>query len=132
MKVTLDTSAVLAILLNESSKEKILQATIGAQLIAPSSIDVELGNALSAMFRRKRIRLDQALIVYSQYQTIPIRKEFLDVQHALELAHQLGIYAYDAYMLSCSLYHKCPLLSLDRSLLAHAKSLGISNLINHS
>lgn len=43
----------------------------------------------------------------------------------LSLAHQAGLYAYDAYVLDCASRHAAPLLTLDRGLKQAAKDIGI-------
>lgn len=43
----------------------------GADLIAPASVHFEIGNAISAMLKRRRITSHQAAELLSQYQRIP-------------------------------------------------------------
>ena len=62
MEIVIDTSAILAVRL-----------TRGSTLVAPSSVHWEIGNAISAMFKRKSIELDDALRVLDAYAGIPIR-----------------------------------------------------------
>lgn len=50
------------------------------------------------------------------------------MENALEISHDFGIYAYDAYMLSCALENKASLLTLDRHLAEIAMKLKIKNL----
>jgi len=52
----------------------------------------------------------------------------IDMENALEISHDFGIYAYDAYMLSCALENKSTLLTLDRHLVEIATKLKIKNL----
>lgn len=125
MNLIIDTSALLAVLLNEESKSAILKNTKGQNLIAPESIDAEIGNALSAMFKRKRINLNKAKRVINQFELIPIRKTVLELEESIQLCKELNIYAYDAYMLNCCLKYNAPLLSLDQTLLNQAKIVGI-------
>jgi predicted nucleic acid-binding protein len=47
------------------------------------------------------------------------------MENALEISHDFGIYAYDAYMLSCALENKASLLTLDRHLAEIAMKLKI-------
>lgn len=124
MNLVIDTSAVIAVITNESHKEKLVEAATGADLIAPSSLPAEVGNAFSAMFRQKRIGLKQALGAIRAYQEIPIRLSEIDPAGALELADQLGVYAYDAYVIACALRHRCPLVSLDSGLIDAARRAG--------
>ncbi len=122
--LVLDTSAVVAVVTNESHKERLVQATLGADLIAPSSLPAEVGNAFSAMFKQKRIGLAQALTAIQAFQEIPIRLSEIDLARGLELAKQLGVYAYDAYVIGCALKHRCPLISLDSGLIDAARRAG--------
>ena len=59
-EIVVDTTVIIAVITNESSKAQIIDATLDATLVAPRSLDVEVGNALSRMFKRKRIDLDAA------------------------------------------------------------------------
>ncbi|MEP5945346.1 MAG: type II toxin-antitoxin system VapC family toxin, partial [Balneola sp.] len=74
MNIVIDTSAIIAVLINESSKKSIIRTVTGCTLIAAQSIDAEIGNAISAMFKRKRINLIQAEKVINNYNKIAIRK----------------------------------------------------------
>ncbi|MDV7391432.1 type II toxin-antitoxin system VapC family toxin, partial [Arthrospira platensis SPKY1] len=128
--ITIDTSALLAVLLNEPSKAQLIALTRNHLLVAPSSLDWEVGNALSALFKRQRISLDQALEAWTIFERIPIRREPVDMALSLQLAYERQAYAYDMYMLSCSLRFRTPLLSLDNRLNQIAHALGIPILWN--
>lgn len=125
MDFVVDTSVLIAVILNEPEKPRIVRMTSGQSLIGPESIRWEMGNAFSAMFKKSRISLRQAQQALSVFEGIPIRYVDVDLRHALQLAHDNEIYAYDAYFLDCALRHKAPLLSLDGVMVAKAKSLGI-------
>jgi predicted nucleic acid-binding protein len=116
MKVVLDTSAVIAVLLNEPSKYALLDRTEDSELLAPYSLPVEVGNAFSAMFRRNRLSLRQARIALSMFRGLPIHLLEIDLTKSLELSHDLGIYAYDAYIIECARRHKGVILTLDAGL----------------
>ena len=53
MDIITDTNIFLAIALNEPEKEQIIQLTSGVNIIAPEILPYEIGNALSAMIKRK-------------------------------------------------------------------------------
>ena len=55
MTIVVDASALLSILMNEPERESIIAASRGHVCIAPVSLIWEIGNALSAMFRKSRI-----------------------------------------------------------------------------
>ena len=128
MNVVVDTSVLIAVILNEPEKAGIVRATVGHSLIGPESIRWEMGNAFSAMFKKRRIALRQAQQAIAVFEGIPIRYVDVDLRHALQLALETGIYAYDAYFLECALRHRAPLVSLDGLMVEKAKSLGISTL----
>lgn len=123
--VVLDTSAVIAVLTNEAHKPVLVRLTEGAELLAPASLPVELGNAFSAMFKRGRISLESAKAAAEVYQRIPVRLTEIDLPRALEISHDLGIYAYDAYVIVCGLMHRAPMLTLDGGLRDAARRAGV-------
>ena len=55
MKIVIDTSVIIAVITNEPHRESLLQATLGAELLAPPSVHWEIGNAFSAMLKRNKI-----------------------------------------------------------------------------
>jgi predicted nucleic acid-binding protein len=94
--------------------------------MAPSSVHWEIGNALSAMFKRQRISLDRALEALSAYRQIPLRLVDIELEESLVLAHDLDIYAYDAYLIQTALKYRSPLLTLDQYLVECAKQKNAS------
>lgn len=125
MKIVIDTSVIIAVITNEPHRESLLKATLGAELIAPPSVHWEIGNAFSAMLKRNKITVKEARKALSVYTVIPIRFVDVELSEAIELSDRLKIYAYDAYLLACSLKTHSPLLTLDDGLKAAAKSLNI-------
>jgi len=123
MDIVVDTSVVIAVIANEPEREVLVELTTGAELIAPHSVHWEIGNAFSAMLRRKRIEVEQAMQAVKLYQPIPIRFVDVELAESLKIADTLGIYAYDAYLIRCALKYKSPLLSLDRKLINAAREM---------
>ncbi len=78
------------------------------------------------MFKRQRISLIQAREALSVYQQIPLRFIDVELDEALKIAHDLGIYAYDAYLIQAALKYRSPLLTLDHYLIECAKHKEIS------
>jgi predicted nucleic acid-binding protein len=93
--------------------------------VAPSSVHWEVGNAISAMFKRRAIELNDALSMVDAYAGIPIRLMEMTLARAVELSHKLNIYAYDAYVIECSINQRAPILSLDSVLKERARSLNV-------
>ena len=128
MDITIDTSALLAVCTNEAQKTRMVELTAGARLLAPVSVHSEMGNALSAILKRERITLAQALACLAAYQQIPVRWLEVDLPKALTLAHQLNLYAYDAYLLACAQATRSHLLTLDKALIRAAREVGVQTL----
>jgi predicted nucleic acid-binding protein len=128
MEIVIDTSAILAVVGLEPERAELIRLTKGSTLVAPSSVHWEIGNAISAMFKRKAIELDDALRVLDAYAGIPIRLLDQTLRQATELSRQLNIYAYDAYVIACAINQRAPILSLDSVLKERAKSLGLETI----
>jgi predicted nucleic acid-binding protein len=125
MNIVIDTAVIIAVVANEPEKEAIIQVTQGADLVAPSSVHWEIGNAFSAMLKRNKVTLAQAQRAIEIYHTIPIRFVEVELDQALAIADQLKIYAYDAYLVRCAIRYKLPLISLDRALLKAAQEMKV-------
>ena len=113
MPVVTDTSVIIAVVLNETTKPKIIEATKGQELIAPDSLKWEIGNAFSAMFKRNKISLEQAINAFKIFRQIHLRYSETDFDNALKISFENKIYAYNAYFLSLAQKHKCPFITLD-------------------
>jgi predicted nucleic acid-binding protein len=116
MKIVVDTSVLIAVLIGETEKQNLINLTRGTELLAPASVHWEVGNALAAMLKRKRITDDQITAVLKEYNQIPIR--FIDISLAtsLQIAAEYDLYAYDAYIITCARENHCSLISLDKAL----------------
>ena len=128
MYVTIDTSALIAVIGNEDEKGKIIKATEGYSLYAPISVHWEIGNAFSAMFKRRKLTIEQAQQALEAYREIPIKFVDVALEQTLIICNKLNIYAYDAYLLQCALITNTSLLTLDRRLSVKAEELGIKRL----
>jgi predicted nucleic acid-binding protein len=126
VNTVVDTSVIIAVITNEVHKEQLIEATKGADLIAPPSLHWEIGNAFTAMFKRRRISLEQALEALAAYREIPIQFSEIDLDVALKLSSELDIYAYDAYFIACALKHKSSLVTLDNRLMRAAARAGVN------
>jgi predicted nucleic acid-binding protein len=125
MNIVIDTSAIIAVITNEPQRDKLINLTKGATLVAPSSVHWEIGNAFSAMYKRKRITLVQALQAVTIYRQIALQFVEIELEDALNIAAQFELYAYDAYLVCCAIQYRLPLLSLDRGLIHVAQQASI-------
>ena len=126
MDVVIDTSAVIAVITNEPEEAAVSRYIEGANLFAPLSVRWEVGNAFSAMFRRRRISLTQATNAISNFEQLPLRLVNVDLRESIELSYRLNLYAYDAYVIACAAGLGMPLVTLDRRMSAVAPSVGVS------
>jgi len=125
MDIIIDTSALIAVIAGEPERDRILLITEGKTLTGPGSIPWEIGNAFSAMFKQKRLPLDEAQKGIKIFESIPIRYIQVDFLRAIAIAEQTNMYAYDAYFLDCAIKLKAPLLTLDRKLKIAAQAFKI-------
>jgi predicted nucleic acid-binding protein len=128
MKLIVDTSVIVAVLTNEKHKQRLIERTRDADLVAPSSLHWEVGNAFSAMLKKKKITLEQTRSALAAYAGIAIRFYEVNLKEALSLCVKANLYAYDAYFIACALRLKSPLLSLDDALLSAAEESGVSTI----
>ena len=128
MDVVIDTSALVAVIVGEPERSRIVEVTTGNTLIGPGSIPWEVGNAFSAMFKQNRLTLDEARKGLSIFDSIPLQYSKTDFVNALKISKQANMYAYDAYFLDCAIRHKAPLLTLDRRLKTAAQNLKIETM----
>jgi predicted nucleic acid-binding protein len=126
MEIVVDASVLIAVIVNETEKERLATMTQEAELIAPMSVHWEIGNAFSSLLKRRRVTLEQTMQAIDMYLEIPVRFVEVELANSLELANALGIYAYDAYLLRCAEKYRLPLLTLDKRLVRAAKNKGIS------
>ncbi len=126
MDILVDTSVLIAVMTNEPTRPRLIEMTTGAQLLAPASVPWEMGNAFSAMLKRKRATLDQIQQAWDAYQLIPLRFVPIDMGHALIIAATYDIYAYDAYFIAGALQQKCALITLDGGLRQAAHHAGVT------
>ncbi|PIE89452.1 MAG: VapC toxin family PIN domain ribonuclease [Acidobacteria bacterium] len=128
MKIVADTNTFLAVVLYEPERDSIIKLTVGHELIAPEVLPFEIGNALSALLKRKKMTTSEMLSAWSATQKIPVDLRAVDIAKALEISSNFHIYAYDAYFLVCALFLHSPLLTLDKRMNQIAKVLGIQTM----
>ncbi|HET9361022.1 MAG TPA: type II toxin-antitoxin system VapC family toxin [Vicinamibacterales bacterium] len=124
--VVIDTSAILAVLLDEPEKQAVVEATMGSVVCAPPSLRWEVGNAATAGVKRRRLTSERARQLVTDFEQVTIRELAIDILRAVNLGLELGIYAYDAYILEGARSSGFPLLALDGPIRRNAKQLGLT------
>lgn len=124
MDIVIDTSALLAVIVGEPERDRIIELTCGHTLVGPGVIPWEIGNAFSAMLKQRRLTLDAAQKGLRIFHAVPLRFLKVDMANVLALAHHAGLYAYDACFLECAVRHAAPLLTLDNGLKLAARDTG--------
>jgi predicted nucleic acid-binding protein len=125
VELVVDTSVLIAVLTGEPTRDQLIARTQGAELLAPGSVHWEVGNAFSALLKRRRLKLPDVQTALTAYGHIPIRFVEVDLASALELADRFGLYAYDAYLMACARRQRAPLLTLDARLGRAAQQAGV-------
>jgi len=125
MKIIADTNTFIAVALNEPEKDKIIQLTKGHDLIAPDVLPFEIGNALTAMMKKKALKKEEVESAWEIIQQIPVDLRHANIKSALSIAIKYDLYAYDAYFLECAKKFLSPLLTLDLGMQNVAREMGI-------
>ena len=124
--IEVDTSAILAVLLDEPEKQAVVEATMGIVICAPASLRWEVGNAATAGVKRRRLTSERARQLITDFEQVTIRELAIDVRRAVDLGLALSIYAYDAYILEAARSSGFPLLALYGPIRRNAKKLGLT------
>jgi predicted nucleic acid-binding protein len=124
--IVIDTSAILAVLLDEPEKPAIVEASMRSVVCAPASLRWEVGNAATAGVKRRPLTTERARQLVTDFEQVTIRELVIDLLRAVDLGLELGIYAYDAYILEAARSSGFPLLALDGPIRRNAKKLGLS------
>jgi len=120
-----DTSTILAVLLDEPETEAVVETTMGCVLCAPASIRWEVGNAATAGVKKRRLTPERARQLVRDFEKVTIQELDVDVQRAVDLALELGLYAYDAYILEAARSSGYQLLALDGAVKRSARKMGL-------
>ena len=113
MRVIIDASAIMPILINEPEKDLIINMTKNCELLSPPMLPYEIGNALTRLKKRQILNEMEIITVYNDFKKIPLRLIDVDIENALKIAGKYNIYAYDAYYLETAGRLNLPLLTLD-------------------
>jgi predicted nucleic acid-binding protein len=126
MNILVDANIFLAVVMNEPEKGRIIKLTNNASLISPAVLPYEVGNALSAMGRQKRLTEYQIFAGFSLFEKIPVRLVPVQVDSALAIAVKYNIYAYDAYYIETAGRLQLSVLTLDQKMKEVAAQLNIA------
>jgi predicted nucleic acid-binding protein len=126
MNIVADANCFLAVVMDEPERAMIIGQTVGHHLIAPEVLPYEIGNALTAMVKRKVLAPDEVQDIWDATQDIAVDLREIDKKSALGIAVNCDIYAYDAYYLVCALETRSALLTLDKKMKRVAGELSIT------
>ncbi len=114
MQVVIDSSAILAVLLNEPEREALIRATISSISNHAGINSIGGREALIAGLRRRRLSHDDVVTAWNSSEEVSLRFVEVDISRALLTAARNGIYGYDAYVLEAAEARRVPLLTLIR------------------
>ena len=125
MDVLVDASAILAVLLNEQGRSAITAQTENATLLAPETLPFEIANALTSLYRKKKITGEELAAAYRNYALIPLRSVKADPENALKIACKYKISAFEAYYLEIAYRLKISLITFSVSMKKAALNMKI-------
>jgi predicted nucleic acid-binding protein len=131
MRVILDASAILCVVLEEQQRDSLVIAVGDAELICPSTTELDIANALSRMVKNKgkrdhSLNSEEALRVWALYRSLPIKTVKADMDETLRLAVSRSMFSYDASYLELASRLNVPLVTLDGGMKQAARELKIS------
>ena len=68
-----------------------IQLTVGHDLLAPEVLPFEIGNALTAMMKKRSLEGDELTSAWDMVQAIPVELRRIDIRSALEIASRFNI-----------------------------------------
>ena len=80
----------------------------------------------TAGVKRRRLTTERARQLVTDFEQVTIRELAIDIRRAVDLGLELGIYAYDAYILKVARSSGFPLLALDGPIRRNATTLDLS------
>lgn len=123
-----DSSAIMAILLNEPAKPVVERLLDAAERRAAASLQFEVGNGLTRGLKQKRLTAEQAVAIVEDFELLRPAFELVEVplRRAIEIAGRFRIYAYDAYVLAVAESTREELLTLDGPMATIARQMGLA------
>jgi predicted nucleic acid-binding protein len=125
MDIVADASVFLAAVLDEETRDWVVERTSDCTVVSPEVLPYEIANALITVKRRGRLTDREVLKAFDISQRIPVKLVPVTVRDALKIAVKHGIHAYDAFYLQCCRETKLPLVSLDKRMCEVARLLSI-------
>jgi predicted nucleic acid-binding protein len=86
MNIIADANTFLVTALEEPEKSLVVSLSNGCELFSPEILHYEIGNALIAMIRRKRLTYAEAKRAYQLTQVVPVKLLKPDLEVSLEIA----------------------------------------------
>ena len=118
-----DASAAAAVMFGEPGAETVAERLVGAHLLAPPIIELELANVCVIKSRRRPDQRDALREAFRRRHRFGIEIVAIDPDAALDLAGETGLTAYDAVYLWVARQAGAELVTLDRELAAAAARL---------
>lgn len=125
--VLLDTSALMAILLEEPDWEEVDSVIAVRPSYLPSTVDIEVGNALSKQFRRSLLSAEEVARVWGNFEAMRPMFQIVQVNvpGALKIVTARRMWAYDAYVVEAARGEGLPLLTRDKQQASIAALYGV-------
>ena len=123
--IVIDASCVISFLLNQEGSKNVVSIVGENQLVAPSCLPFEIGNAISKLIKRKLISVYEGVSVFHEFARIPIRLIEPDIPNSIVIAGESESYAYDCYYLNIASQMVLPLFTYNDKMKETAEKRGI-------
>jgi predicted nucleic acid-binding protein len=126
MKILVDASAIMAVIMEEPGRERVINLTKNAVIVSPNIVGCEIGNGLTKMMRKKIIDKKEMIESIQYFKRLSIKLVEIDLEKALNIAWEYKIYAYDAYYLESAKRLNLSLLTFDENMGRIGKEIGLT------
>ena len=124
-QMVIDASCILAFLLNQEGCNEVKSIVADSELVAPTCLSFEIGNAISKLIKRNFLSIVDGVAVFHEFAKIPIRLIEPNISSSIVLAGQSDSYSYDAFYINLATQFSLPLFTFDEKMKQISSERGI-------
>jgi predicted nucleic acid-binding protein len=112
--------------LNQEGCNEVKAIVADSELVAPTCLSFEIGNAISKLIRRNLISAFDGVAIFHEFAKIPTRLIEPDIPNSIVIADETKSYAYDSYYINLAKQYSFPLFTLDQNMKENAIMQGVT------
>ena len=124
-QMVIDASCILEFLLNQEGCNEVKAIVADSELVAPTCLSFEIGNAISKLIKRNLLSIVDGVAVFHEFSKIPIRLIEPNIPSSIVLAGQSDSYSYDAFYINLATQFSLPLFTFDEKMRQISAERGI-------